>query len=246
MRVANGVPDPEGDRTSAAGNTHRTVSQVSPDRTMWVGERSSTHVEEIHPAKARHRTQIDLQDALGTDMHVVVVRSGTEIHGVTLAGCHGVTGWTGLVLPMRGAWASPHINPQQGGNKMNNAESRSYLFQQDVVPDYPKCLMRGEWTTLYMKADEESARFESSSALAPLDKVPELLKNPDWDLKPELGGPEFLKTGVDLDAFYFEYGCRERMCPIIFLREFSGSYPQYFELAEDFRLYHNLGSVNTT
>lgn len=126
---------------------------------------------------------------------------------------------------------------------MNNAESRSYLFQQDVVPDYPKCLMRGEWTTLYMKADEESARFESSSALAPLDKVPELLKNPDWDLKPELGGPEFLKTGVDLDAFYFEYGCRERMCPIIFLREFSGSYPQYFELAEDFRLYHNLAEI---
>lgn len=125
---------------------------------------------------------------------------------------------------------------------MNNAESSSYLCQQDLVADYPECLRCDGWTTLYKLADAESARFASFSALASPAMVPELLESFQWDLQPHHGRPEISWDFAD-ELTYHRYGHQKGVRPIVLLREFSGSYPEYLELAEEFRVHHNLAEV---
>lgn len=126
---------------------------------------------------------------------------------------------------------------------MNITESLGYLSQEDLVADYPKCLVRDGWTTLYRRAADESALFESSSALAPPDKVPELMRDCQWDMQPNHGRPGFSWGNGAEEPTYHRYGNDGGMRPIILLREFSGSRPEYLELAEDFRLHHNLAEI---
>lgn len=135
------------------------------------------------------------------------------------------------------------ITLRQGDSRMSVIESNSYLLQQDLVADYPRCLIRDGWITLYRKAVDGSACFESSSALASPDNVPKMLRDCQWDLQPDRGMPELSGDFSGTEPTYHRYGNNKGMRPIVFLREFAGLRPDYLELAESFRLYHNLAEI---
>lgn len=264
VMVASDTLDLRGECANAAENTRRTVSGVSRSRITGDGTPPGTRVDGTHPTKARvpctdrpsgHREHEHARHSgsfggLGPRRGGVLCggglatpRQGPPPDALIPTGNSGDCEVAPVSPPREELRTGGRANLHQGGTKMDNTASNSYFLQRDLTADYPWSLARGEWIILYKKAEEESARFEFSSALASPDKVPELLESIDRDLNPDQGGPEFSGDGSDTEVVYLKHGPREGMRPIILLREFSGSHPEYFEVAEEFRLYHNLVEI---
>jgi hypothetical protein len=78
-------------------------------------------------------------------------------------------------------------------------------------------------------------------ALIPNDHAAQALKSTNWDLLIGHGHPGCVQYGgVDKKTSYFRFGDDDGIEPFVFYRSFHGLKPDYLELSEEFRLFHQL------
>ena len=105
-------------------------------------------------------------------------------------------------------------------------------------PDVP-----APWFPAFKSVKTEDQRIRWFAALVPPDAVPGLVKQSDgWDIGPSDGGPGiwtyYLEGGKT--HRYYPFGNEDGIEPIVIWRSFHGMRPDFLELAQEFRLYHNL------
>ena len=92
-----------------------------------------------------------------------------------------------------------------------------------------------------VKTDDQQIRWFAE--LVPPDSIPRLLKRSDgWDIGPLSGSPGIWTHygGGEEDHRYCPFGNEDGIEPIVIWRSFHGMRPDFLELAQEFRLYHNL------
>jgi hypothetical protein len=104
-------------------------------------------------------------------------------------------------------------------------------------------LSGGEWLPLWLSEWQKTFNFGISAALAPISYRPTAVSGPGWDLNPGAhapgfsqsyeGGPRAPKTE------YHRLSC-EPVEPLVIDHQFHGVRPDFFELSEELRMYHNL------
>jgi len=113
---------------------------------------------------------------------------------------------------------------------------------QDQVRDWFSSLGSGPWLPLVVSRREDDLDVGTYCALAPTSYRSDALGDPAWDLLHGSHGPSFMQewdeSGASV-ATYLRSGA-EPLEPLVVEREFHGAIPNYRELSEEFRLYHNL------
>lgn len=86
------------------------------------------------------------------------------------------------------------------------------------------------------------SEFAVSSALLDEEAFERAMKNDSWDLQRGDGKPGFSQIwGKDKEIIsYHRYGSVNGERPLVWYRQFHRAFPQYVELDEEFRLYHDL------
>ena len=117
---------------------------------------------------------------------------------------------------------------------LQHRDIRAFL----TSPDVP-----APWFPAFKSVKTEDQRIRWFAALVPPDAVPGLVKQSDgWDIGPSEGGPGiwtyYLEGGKT--HRYYPFGNEDGIKPIVIWRSFHGMRPDFFELAQEFRLYHNL------
>jgi len=81
-------------------------------------------------------------------------------------------------------------------------------------------------------------------AMIPVKAIPERLKDASWDLSVTDGGPSiwtyYKKKGASKKFVYYPFGNEQGIEPLVIWREFHGIRDDFPEIAQEFRLYHNL------
>ncbi|QHF00521.1 hypothetical protein LCG56_27455 (plasmid) [Pseudomonas cannabina pv. alisalensis] len=99
------------------------------------------------------------------------------------------------------------------------------------------------WVSLYKRIfkDDKSEDGGFYSALVSQSSTEVAIKQPSWDLMLGGGGPGFV-TGYENDEEVTKYLAQSdsEYRRIVLCREFHGRKDDYFEISEEFRLFHNL------
>jgi len=102
-------------------------------------------------------------------------------------------------------------------------------------------MARADWSESFRSTDDEFGDCFLASAVIPLPRVDEFLKEPDWD-SPTNARPGCIQFGIGANSQvgYFRFGNDEQIEPFVLRRHFHRLKPEYFEILEEFRLLHNL------
>ncbi len=121
-------------------------------------------------------------------------------------------------------------------------DSIAFLLQLDIMGELLGSIGREQWQTLYVSREDGSSRFGVWCALLDGDAAERALDDEGWDLRIGEGRPGFIQTscGGQEATTYHRFGESDGVRPLVLCRSFHGAFPQYCELAEEFRLYHNL------
>lgn len=127
---------------------------------------------------------------------------------------------------------------------MADQDSLDHLLHQDVLEGLLPRLGAEQWLPLYVKGDDDPGGMTLWCALLKDEAVERALSHDSWDLSIGAGGPGICTSNISGETVstYYRYGEGNRIRPFIFYRSFYGAYPQYLELEEEFRLFHNLAS----
>lgn len=115
------------------------------------------------------------------------------------------------------------------------------LSQADNIAEIDD-LGYGEWTTLYEFHDNgQGSRCSYSALLTPLGLAGSL-NSTSWDIMIGQGMPGFSQSYDDegVETTTYERFGTEGVDPILYSRDFHGIKPRQFDLAEEFRHFHNL------
>ncbi len=118
-----------------------------------------------------------------------------------------------------------------------------WLRQEDTHKDFLG-LGRGPWTVVY-RSWSTSKRDNSGvhCAFAPPTYREQALGNPGWDLTVTDGRQGFSQgpdENGELVTTYHREGDDREVEPLVLHREFHGAGPNYLEIVQEFRLFHNL------
>lgn len=118
-----------------------------------------------------------------------------------------------------------------------------WLQHLDIQTFLRSCDIPTPWFPAFRSTEEAEQRIRWFAALVPPSAIPRLVKRSSgWDIGPSDGGP-------GIWAHYQEEGETHRYCafgneegiePIVIWRSFHGIRPDFLELGQEFRLYHNL------
>jgi hypothetical protein len=99
-----------------------------------------------------------------------------------------------------------------------------------------------QWLPICGHRDEGGVNVGWYSAFAPVSYRTEALNDSNWDLQHGPHGPGFSGTSDGKGGWTSSYHrlSSEPLEPLAIEREFDGVKPAYLELAEEFRLFHNL------
>ena len=129
---------------------------------------------------------------------------------------------------------------------MNAAELQKHiewLQHSDVRAFLASNRVPSPWFSAYQRSESAEQRITWFSALAPPALIPKLLRqHGNWDLHIGDGGPATgsrYVIGKEV-RFYIATGNEEGIEPLVIHRSFHGIRENHFELAQEFRLYHNL------
>lgn len=102
-------------------------------------------------------------------------------------------------------------------------------------------LGNGQWITVYQQLDSAGEDFGFFSALVPLVKVEAVMQDVSWDLMIGHGRPGCAThhEGDQEVVEYLRFG-NDDVEPFVHVRSFHGAAPNYVEVSEEFRLFHNL------
>lgn len=126
--------------------------------------------------------------------------------------------------------------------KMPKADTLDFLLQTDVIEEFLPNVGKKQWQVLHLTTEDNQHRFGMWSALLNKNAVENALKNDSWDLNRGEGKPGFSQSwpkGKEVTT-YNRFGNDEGFRPLVNYRSFWGAFPAYLELAEEFRLYHDL------
>lgn len=122
-----------------------------------------------------------------------------------------------------------------------------FLLQLDVIGDLLPTIGKEQWQTLYLSADDPPHRFGMWCALLDEDAAARAVGHDSWDLRIGDGKPGFSQSwpeGQEVTT-YHRFGSRDAVRPLLLYRSFHGAFPQYVEVDEEFRLYHDLAEDKT-
>src|SRR5213594_9631 len=122
-----------------------------------------------------------------------------------------------------------------------------FLLQVDVIGEFLPKIGRDQWQTLYLSADDPPHRFGMWCALLDDDAAARAIGHDSWDLMIGDGKPGFSQSWPDGKEVttYHRFGSRDGVRPLVLYRSFHGAFPQYVEVDEEFRLYHDLAEDKT-
>jgi hypothetical protein len=116
---------------------------------------------------------------------------------------------------------------------LRHDDLRAYL-ESDEIPS--------PWFPLLDAKTSEEEEHRFFAALIPVDAIPTLLKSNNWDLAPRDGGPviwQGWRNGEQIEG-YDTFGTDNGVEPLVVWRQFHGIRPDFIELCQEFRLFHNL------
>ena len=129
------------------------------------------------------------------------------------------------LLEMLGSQTTPQRN------------ARDLLLQLDFLEDTLPSMGKMQWQTLYSNVDADNRQLTFWCALLEPDAARSALTRPGWDLLIGDGGLPCFSVSRN-ETKYERFGGSAR--PLVRSRSFYGAFPEYFEVDEEFRLYHNL------
>ena len=121
-------------------------------------------------------------------------------------------------------------------------DTLDFLLQVDITGSRLSLIGKEQWQDLYRSVDEEATSFTMWSGLLDGGAADRALEHDSWDLKIDDYRPGFSQhwRGGGEVTTYHSRGWDGGARPIIRHRTFHGAFPSYFEVDEEFRLYHNL------
>lgn len=119
----------------------------------------------------------------------------------------------------------------------HETETKRYLWQTDMVGQFPKCFIHDGWTALYCQDQTETSLLDISSALVEPAAVHRALERCRPDIVPK---HYHIIDPTENKERYRKPGFQGGFAPIVRVRYFFDSHPEYLDLAENFRLHYNL------
>lgn len=126
----------------------------------------------------------------------------------------------------------------------SNPDTIEFLLQLDVIQELLPKIGKEPWQTLYCISDNPPHRFSMWCALLDEEAVVRAFEGDSWDLTIGDGKPGFSRSFSEgkENINYHRFGGAGGIRPLVLFRSFHGAFPQYIEMDEEFRLYHNLAS----
>ena len=115
-------------------------------------------------------------------------------------------------------------------------------LQRDVLDEILPRIGNEPWQTLYSNAGPDQRETTIWCALLEPHAVRAAMDRVSWDLPIGTGLPCFSQSSSSAGTVttYERFGGARGVRPLVLVRSFGGAFPPYFELDEEFRLYHNL------
>ncbi|MEW6245335.1 MAG: hypothetical protein AB1555_01345 [Nitrospirota bacterium] len=125
---------------------------------------------------------------------------------------------------------------------MPKPDSLEFILQRDIIETMLPCLGNEQWQPLYLSSGNYPHRFTLWSALLGDEEAKRALEHDSWDLLIGDGKPGFTQRWSDGKEMttYHRFDMGNTLRPIVLYRHFHGAFPQYCEIDEEFRLYHDL------
>lgn len=126
-------------------------------------------------------------------------------------------------------------------------DTLEFILQSDVTGKLLPTIGKEQWQVLYASADEPLHRFTTWCALLDEKAAARAIGQDGWDLMIGDGKPGFSTSWSDGKEIttYHRFGGRDGIRPLLLYRSFHGAFPQYIEIDEEFRLYHDLAEDKT-
>lgn len=121
-------------------------------------------------------------------------------------------------------------------------DTLEFLLQTDITRLRLPIIGKGQWQDLYRSADGDCLSVTTWSGLFENGAAARAMEHDSWDLRIHDYRPGFSqgwRDGKEVTT-YHSRGSEDGARPIVRYREFHGVFPSYFEVDEEFRLYHNL------
>lgn len=120
-------------------------------------------------------------------------------------------------------------------------DTLEFILQSDLITDLIPNIGKNQWQVLYGSAGHPPGYFTVWCALLDKSAVVRAMERNDWDLMIGDGRPGFTlswEDGKEVTSYsrFLTSGIR----PLVLSRSFHGAFPEYMEVDEEFRLYHNL------
>ena len=126
---------------------------------------------------------------------------------------------------------------------MDIQRERERLLQIKSIEKLQYSINALDLVTIYMMEPfEEKTNRSIYGVLIPSDQIEQALSDVAWDLCYENGHPSITKYYQDGEEHvkYLRFGNDNGVEPLVIDREFHGILDNYVEIAEEFRLFHNL------
>src|SRR5258706_3994990 len=116
------------------------------------------------------------------------------------------------------------------------------MMQEDQRAYIEERLGSDQWVTVYSSIDEGSSHGTYFCALIPNNLVKSVIRSPSWNLSIGDGMPGCAQSwdNGETRTEYNRTGRNDGIEALILDREFHGLKPSHKEVAEEFRLFHNL------
>jgi hypothetical protein len=109
--------------------------------------------------------------------------------------------------------------------------SQAYILQDDVIRDYIPSIGTQQWQVLYETKEPSPDTFSVYSGLVPRGKVSTALSREGWDLSIGDDLPGSIESGK---------AKKSDIRPLVIFRHFHDAWPEYLEICEEFRHFHDL------
>lgn len=120
------------------------------------------------------------------------------------------------------------------------ADERRWLLHEDAISFYRDGIDVAEWIPLWEIRDIEGGHVAHFSALVPNSHVPTSLSYTSWDFYMNDCEPGFDVDDETGEIRYYRFSPPRECEPFVVYRDFRGIRPNTVEVAEEFRLFHNL------
>jgi hypothetical protein len=127
-----------------------------------------------------------------------------------------------------------------------NQDRLEFLLQSDVTDELLTKIGAEQWQPLFRRRHQPPHRFTTWCALLDSKAAAKAIDHDSWDLSVGHGKPSSESWAKGKKKItYHRFGDPGGIRPLVHYRSFDGAFPEYFELDEEFRLYHDLAEDKT-